>query len=763
MRLPIKKNLFFLFLSSWIAFHHLGFALSPESAKSESKPSIKKDAQKSDPTPSSKSKKKSIPKKNSSETSPSSSTASDSFSEEVSKEKELSLENALLVLSPTHESYLMDIFPIVPATLPVFIPERDLNASLKELDSLPPSSDQGQGEKLYLKADLMFGLNQNKVSEQTMQAIKAYTKAISLFPDSPQAIAASYHLALLYLKTENYHSALMLAHRQEARWIEKKEWASAFRSVALEAYFLRKRYARAEDYLWELAGRMNRDELTPHLSLRYGDSVFWQGKYQEAADWYEKMSAQMDETQTQAGFVSRLYYAEALFRLEKYSEAKQHYEIAQEKIEDESVKTLIRFRLLQCELVQNQNSQELADQLKVFSLLHEDKLIGKAASLQWARLAIRKNETQLHIEAKFALESVLELEESEEIKKEALEIISLVQWKLGLKKEANENFVKMADFVKLHPEYPLAKEMANIVILALLEEAPLYRNEGKYAEILLQADKLSSLVSIADQRVDFLIWVARAYIESGMTSSGARLFERLLFQLHLEPKQQNLVLLELARSYGLMGEIELMGKTLAQVKGPMETSRERQLYHSTEAAWAISEGRFADCATQFEALLKTGLTGEELFKYALQGSSCARQAGQNSRAEKFISLLGINTEDLSPLTDAKLNPNLKYWQILALFEKVNLLALTSHPEEASALFEKIRDTLPQEEFSLETTFLIVDTYLKQHHPDAAASVWKDYVEKFSSRLPQDFGVQYGALVDMLAQVELIPGLNRPQE
>lgn len=698
----------------------------------------------------------------------------------------IAAEGLVTLISPAHESYLAKRLPIVAEPLPPVAPVFDWAAlKLTALEGwtyqlspeavtlyeqtadtlaleLQKPNDPAEPEKRYLIADLQFAaaLNAqgNKLSEKLSIALQSYEDALRRHPASPHAMRAKYHSGLIMTQKKRYSEGIRAIRLDESRWNRQPAWAKAFRALLMEAYFLHGRYLRAEDYLWNLSGQINRDELTSHLALRYGDSLFLQKKYPESINWYEKMKTFLDRPASPAAWVSRLYYAEALFQTGQPAKALPEYRAFQSNFRGKYPEDMIRYRVLQCRLAQAPSDQKLVLELEDLFADKEPTPMTIAARLQWARWVLATKHTRLYDDAMTALREIRrDLQKKVSTAEEALEngfLLGVIDWRRDKWQSALDQLASVIP-KEVIPEFasPIVKVAAEIVSRILAEAAPGYWERKDTMGYLVLCDRLRKAIELSSRNAEILLWVGKAYIESGMPSAGARLFQRLLTKEGNTERSRERILIELAKAYSLLGEHELLKSTLDLMRQVPSSPDDLRLYHMIRGNYFVSQGKYSECVTEIATILTEGVRGDELFHVALQGAVCARKAKLFDKAEKYVGMLGADTINSSANSE-KTGP-LTRWQEEAFFEKTNLLAATGKQEEALEFFEKIRSAHPESEPPLETVLIMVNSYRGQGRADEALALWKEFGDK-DQTLSGDAKTQFTKLLETLSQAELLP-------
>jgi len=615
-------------------------------------------------------------------------------------------------------------------------------------------------EKLLLRANLYLILADNGYKKYYTNAFKDYSFIYKKYSDSPYVMDAIYNVAYLLLKSGRFLESIEIANKNENKWSKDKLWTDKFRSLIMEVYYDRNRYIKTEDYLWLLASKIEKSELTQHLALRYSDALFWQKKYISMIEWYknENVANYFDDSKPWVQ-ISHLYLAEAFFQMHKYDEALKRFSQFQQSYAGKIKKEMLDFRILQCEMMLSGDYNKYIPIFYNFALKIDSGIIQDAARVQWARLISREAAngeaviSQAHAITTGLLTQITDLQ----LIKETVFVKALLTYRLGEYKKALDTVAKIYPrrFIKTL-DAPFLKSVANFAVVLLEHVAPEMWKKNQTIDYLVLADRFTYAIQNANNKSSLLFWVGRAYVENGMTGSAVHIFEKLLKDMNVPNKTRTA--LELAKAYGLMGNTEAMGRALSLVKDIPEPADEKALYYLTRATYQMTTKNYAACAEDLDQLLIRGVNGDELFHFALEGAICARKAKQFDRALKLIALLDTANDNL---LDSSLPKNLQELHQRGLFEKVSILAETQKYSEAVESFLKIKASDEQNliEPPLETIFLVVDCLRKLEKPDEALNIWKQYASQTKS-LPKGFGDQFTRLLELLASTELVPLANQ---
>jgi len=684
-------------------------------------------------------------------------------------------------ISPTHEPYLLSYLPQIPYQLAPLPPEFSWDdigfptlrawsfvvepavaqqyREIAEAIAKDTTTDSEHAmEKKFLVSDLWFALALSGEKKYLTLARDAYEQALDAFPSSPHALRASYNLGVAFLLLQQYRECTALANRQESRWLKDPKWAGLFRSIAMEAYFMRARFVRAEDYLWDLAHRMDRSELSSQLALRYGDSQFWQRHFPEAIEWYETMHDFLDAAAVDAAKSSRLYYAESLFQVGRIADAAKQYAFVTNAGVKEFPDAFIKYRLLECQLVAGMDHEKALWELTSFmNQIRDDAtklLIYSAAQVQRARVIAQGTDTAFYTKAWAEMDELVRAPLVEMLHREARFMEGILHWRLG------ETTATMRVMKSLVPTLlaerrsdVLAHAASDVIVLMLLDAVPKYWQSKSQGEFLVVCDRYKNAIELTQFKAPMLVYIGHAYLESNMLAAGARLYQRMLSDLDLLRAQKERIILELARAYGAMKENDLLGKTLSLLSQEPIDAKNRHLYFLVKSVYAVGQGHFDECADDFGQLLKEGVHGNEVFSFALQGARCARRAKKYEQADQFIAMTGI--KDAVPANSLSTSIEIQQWQDQAVFEKIALMASFEKVDEASALFEQMQTAKASVVPPLETVFLMMRAYRGLHQPDKALGLWKMYSDAFKT-IPADRHDQYTQVLELLGRSELVP-------
>lgn len=679
-------------------------------------------------------------------------------------------------IAPTRGKYLERLFPVVHETLPMIwtdypwdqveVPpltaaqpvfnygEQKHFARLLALWGRQPEPNSTLSEvKKFLRADLLHVLARSGDGTRWSTVRDAYLEALETYPASSYAVPASYHLALVLLQLRDYHGAVSLAQRQEARWEADPKWAMPFRTLLMEAYYRRGRYVRAEDYLWELArSSLRREEMTSHLALRYGDSLFWQARYEDAVAWYEKVQDLLQASTTEAGMISRLYYAESLFQLGKSDLARPQFEALEKQTSVRLPNQLLKFRLTECDIEGGVPITVALQRMRSIIALDDRSEVAFVAEMAWIRMVLRAGLQEHFADAQIKLQAIERSRPSRRLSEELYLLGALLDWRGGSISAAVERLRAFFLHVSHRTDVRLVAAASDFTSLLLSDLAAVYFKREDRAGFLMLCHELRYAIQRSNYKLYPLIWVARAYVETGMTGSAARLYQRLVMELELTPAQRDFVLLQLAHTYSQLGEMGLAGKALAIVAQVPQDPLSQHLYYLLRATQFVATQQYDQCVGELEQLMKGGVRGDELHTVALQASICARKAKRFPEAIKFI---GMVADEHASILRNNLSPQMQRWQTQALFEKINVLAAMGSASDAVRLFEQLQAMIPPAVPPLETVFSAVESYRQLGDPDRGAILWKQYAGN-TPAVPEDIRDQYAKLLELLGQTELLP-------
>ncbi|MBI4239263.1 MAG: hypothetical protein HY696_12720 [Deltaproteobacteria bacterium] len=679
-------------------------------------------------------------------------------------------------ISPTRGKYLERLFPLVHEALPMLWPDypwdqlevpplattqpvfnfgeqKHFKRLLELWDQRPEPNPTLLEVKKFLRADLLHVLARSGDGTRWSAVRDAYLAALETYPSSVYAVSASYHLALVLLQLRDYHGAVTLAQRQEARWEADPKWAMPFRSLLMEAYYRRGRYVRAEDYLWELArATLRREDLTPHLALRYGDSLFWQARYEEAVVWYEKVRELLEAATTEAGAVSRLYYAESLFQLGKWDLAQPQFAALEKQTNLRMPNQLLKFRLVECDIESGVPATIALQRLRSIVALDDRSEVALVAEMAWIRMVLRSGLHEHFADAQLKLQAIERSKPGRRLSDELYLLGALLDWRGGSIASAVERLRGFFLHVSHRTDTRLVAAASDFTSLLLSDLAAVYFKREDRAGFLMLCHELRYAIQRSNYKLYPLIWVARAYVETGMAGSAARLYQRLVMELELTPAQRDFTLLQLAHTYSQLGEIALAGKALAVVSQVPQDPLSQHLYYLLRATQFVAAQQYDACVSELEQLMKGGVRGDEIHTVALQASICARKAKRFPDALKFI---GMVADEHANILRNNLSPQLQRWQTQALFEKINVLAAMGSATDAVRLFEQTQTMIPPVVPPLETVFSAVQSYRQLGDPDRGAALWKQYGGN-ASTVPDDIRDQYAKLLELLGQTELLP-------
>lgn len=686
-------------------------------------------------------------------------------------------------ISPSKESYLTQSYPIIPAELQPVSPRyswkelklenlsefkfklspveaSQMSITIERITEVSKSPNTKLAmEAQYLLGDVNLALAMSGDNSKYKTSYDSFLQAIKLYPNSQYALRASYHMGIALLNMKKYRECVNWAHRQEARWSDDAQWSGYFRSLAMEAYFMQGRYIRSEDYMWDLANRINIDSLSSHLALRYGDALFWQARYPEAKEWYRVMQVYLNLASTLTEWMSKLYYAETFFQLGEYEEAQKQYSGLLDTMPDVVPRELIAYRLLEIKIINGLDINEAIIQAsEIANKLHKDHslpVLAWATELEEYRLTVYDGTVEELNKIRERLINFRKQRLPKALHREARLVHAMLEWKTNNEDAALNLLWTISPMHRVESKVDLLSQTVSDMVVAMLDQmANKYEAADKKLDFLSIADKWRMSIHHSKYRAAIALTIAKAYVESGLTSAGARLYQRLLMDLSLSESMRSRLLVQLAHAYSLLEKQDLVGKVLKLITEVPTDRDERRAYRMVQTLHAVAEKNYDQCSLHLSELLKEGVRGDELFEYALQGAKCARKAGKFEEADRFLRMMGVDGEipQFTTLTTSQI----RQWTMDGLYEKITMLVDQGKFDEAFSIFNAIQAELPNAVPPVETVFTMVRAYRQIFRPDDAISLWKSYSEKEGSDKTSNFGNQYTDLLDLLARTELIP-------
>ena len=299
----------------------------------------------------------------------------------------------------------------------------------------------------------------------------------------------------------------------------------------------------------------------------------------------------------------------------------------------------------------------------------------------------------------------------------------------------------------------IQQAMIDRAVAILVEAHVLFWEKQDYQGYLTLCNEYRFAIQLGTKRIVPLFWIARAYVEGGMLTAGARLYERMLLDFKITPTQRAHLVLQLVRVYASMNKVELMDKALALLDNTPNNPVDLQQYNLAHAVVAVFKKDYPLCVKSIDDTLKVGVSGDNLFQLALQGSLCARKGGDLDKANYFLTMAGLHEGVLLP--DNKASSEMISWQTKALFEKINVLVAQKNFALAANIADRLLEQYPDLDIPLETVFAVVTSYREMGLADKAASFWDQYGEQHKGEVPSEFVDEYKKLLDMLTKLELV--------
>ncbi len=701
-----------------------------------------------------------------------------------------SISDVVLPIPLDRQTYLNQFYPKVPVTLAPLMPEYpweemgvtelmpwhyalkdvDLETYTRIADNLNQQLQSKEHidyemEKYYLLADIYFNLSINGKTQFTDPSIQAYTKAIEKFPNSLYEARASYQLALINLRAKDFNEStrICLKH-QVGQWEKYPEWVKLFRDLLMETYYLRGRYIKVQDFLWFVANSINKDELTPILALRYGDSLFWDGRYPEAVDWYEKVTDLLNDPNSELARYSRIYYAESLFQIKRDEEALALFLKYKETDAKKEPTYIVDYRIAALHILANK--AEAANAILRDLLLspkHPQYQLALAARLQLVRMVLNEPDIDKKLikhpaSQKYRLGTFLaefkETQYMDPLVKEALYVIGLIQWNMGKKNIAVETIYRiMSQEIYKEKAEKFNQEVSDALLLMLTEISSEYFEKKDYLGYLKMVEKVNMAIWNTSFPESFLFRIGNLYEKIPLYSAAARIYQRVLFDFKPNEIQQKMLKLHLAYVYSETGENELAEKVMSEVGDIPDNESAKKMALLAEASIALKKQNYAGCLQSYIQFLQMGVKGTELFKYSLAAAQCARLANNYATALKYLELLGITDDQIIFDNNSK---EIYQFQMLALTERFKTYNAMKQYEQVTRLYEKIAaSTTQQISWQLDSMFAVIDAYIKQHKPDVAMALWQEF-SKNNKNIPDNFKSEYEKYLQLQSELELVP-------
>lgn len=700
----------------------------------------------------------------------------------------------LPILSPSKEAYLIENFPRSSSLLKLrpspFLPETfglqqlprsnvilkqdeiifydNLIKTLQVEDTGDNSNSIVKMQRQFFIGDLMTEVAVHSEDNwanpgRIIDGRKYLASLLEKYPSSPYTARASYHLAMILLAQKDYDDFFLLAHRQVTYLSQKNEdldLTNAFRILILEAYYQRGQLGRAESYVWQQAFQLTREQLPRELSLRYADTLFWQGKYTEVSEWYGQMGEILEPPDSEAAQISRLYYAESLFQTGRCEEALSQYNFFLDTYQGERRFPEIRLREIECDVLKTNDLQKALVQLS--SLLLTPKSLqtswrqstALAAELMTARLLAISRQHDATETLMVKIRKRLKMDLPSWAKEEMTYNLSILEWMNHDRAAALDTLLDLSqEPAFLRNKSPWIPWLGKAVSYFMSEEGPRYiRNHHEFDYIQL-AHSFDDYLQDSPRKFEVMLWVSRAYLNRHLPLQATRLLQRIYFQEELPAQLATLYALELTQAYADIQEEGLARTAFKLVETDLLSRPEdQQHYYLVKSALDRKEDAYAECAEDYKKVFQSPVTASKFLFFSLQGAICARKAKKIEDAENFITHFDdVDAILAERLKDPTQVPDI---QMKGLFERINILKAKDDDSAAVRLFEKVTKALPDEKPPLETVFLMMDAYRNTKGADFALQTWQTYQNTYGE-LPEGFANIYSETLDLFARADLI--------
>ncbi|QQR81102.1 MAG: hypothetical protein IPJ69_02895 [Deltaproteobacteria bacterium] len=515
--------------------------------------------------------------------------------------------------------------------------------------------------------------------------------------------------------------------------------------------------------MWQQAFDITADSVPRDLSLRYADSLFWQGKYKEVTEWYHRMAEILEPPDSEAAQISRLYYAESLFQTGQCDEALSQFNFFINTYTGYRTFPEIRLREIECDVIKTKDFKKAIANLQRLLLKPSSQQTdwrintGLAAETFLSRLQLLSIDASAVPELTAKLTRRLQTKIPDWEREDILYTLAMNQWAEGKRGEAVDTLMTLSqsDLVLRH-QSPWIPLMTQAFSLFLSEEGPRYVNAHHEFDFLKILNSLNEFVSKAPHQQEIALWASRAYLRKSLPLPAIRLLQSIYFNEEMTPLFQSLYTMELAQAYLDIGEKDLMKSAFQLINKDLLSTDELQHYYVIKSDMDQMEGLYADCNEDYKEIFKLPITASKLLNFSLQGAICARKAKKIEDAENFIThfdevdaILAERLKDPKAVVDVRGDI-----QMRSLFERINILIAKEDFENAIRTFERVTKVLPDVKPPIDTLFLVVDAYRKSKGSDFAVQAWQTYQNSYSE-FPEGFANLYAETLDTFARADLV--------
>ncbi|GAB4374951.1 MAG: tetratricopeptide repeat protein [Salibacteraceae bacterium] len=589
-------------------------------------------------------------------------------------------------------------------------------------------------DALYKHAQLSYELSYDPYDG----AIAAFKEYIERYPNSERKQQALDYLVQIYLTSKNYDAALRSIEEYKDPDIRLKE---AYQRIAFNRgveLFQEREYNKAISYFDKALVYDQNKEITALANYWKAEALYYQGRYTEAIDQYQKFIYSPGAALTPYFNLANYNIGYALFQQDKYIEAPQWFrrftsvrsEKDESKVADANLRTgdcyfmlnqydaaqtyyalaaksgksdpdYALYQLAMTYGLQGKREQKLAELQKLVDKYPQSSYLA-AAYYEIGRTYIALNNNKLALEW---LQKVVDQFKGSSYVRTALISIGQIHYNEGRDAEALSIFERI---VKEYPNYEDARE-------ALLGIERIYVDRGEPEKFEAYIDQLG-FVDYSESSRDSLNYeaVENLYFNGqckeaveGFTKYLSR-FEKALFTINARYYRGECLM--------KMGNIEEAMKDFAYVADqPQNRFTESALVQL--ARHAYSKGNCAEALAYYQRLSLLGEYKANLLEAEIGQMRC-NFALKNYQGAIANALVALENEKLDPkiATEAKL-----------IVARSNIM-LKNHTEAIEYL-EKVRQKGSPSQ-AAEATLLLAETHYNLDMMDTAEAIVFELVEKY---------------------------------
>lgn len=568
-----------------------------------------------------------------------------------------------------------------------------------------------------------------------------YERGLALEPKTDIAANAWYNLAMSMMESGESLDAIKILRIQEQRFSNRPEWLRHARQLLMEAYFRKGRFERAEDYLWMIAKETTERSVESGMILRYGDALYGRGEFQLAADWYRKYPELLDVPKADAmARTSAIHYAESLFQLGQFQEARTIFAALMERPDD--LQQYFEYRLAECDSMIDGKIIDARTRYQDLARRYLSFPVGQASRVALLRLdALEYGSATGPVST--VVKNMKDMQLLPPIRRSADEVAAWIAYKQG----------KFDDVLAVLDRYGGNRGKSrsdlwtnDMTVAALVALLPAALKEKRALEYLQLCNRYAERIRSSHAMDRAIYAIAQAYIAARMDVVAERVLTRLLDRFELSPEMAdrvNIVLAGLALEGDDAAAAEAM---LARIKQP-ERHQQDVDYLAARAKLQYLNKDYERSIETIKAMTALPLDGTERLEADLLMAKNLRALGKYEEALNLVMAI------VGPL-ESYPQQAMEELQNAALAEAMAISVTEGNFAKAVVLFERVQEPFLKAQPPMDAILMIVSAYDALGKHDEAQALWLQ-VAKNDERVEKELAQGYDAYLKTKRQTELI--------